>query len=83
MTESETRKVVVIRYTNYRGETAVRRIIPRHIHFTTSEWHPEPQWVIEAYDLDREAERSFAVKDILDWNAVNSHAGCCSCHQPA
>jgi predicted DNA-binding transcriptional regulator YafY len=62
------RMVVTIRYTNYRGETAIRRIIPREVRFISTEWHPEPQWVLEAYDLDRKAERSFAIKDINDWN---------------
>ncbi|MBX9580244.1 MAG: hypothetical protein K2X87_08040 [Gemmataceae bacterium] len=80
MNGSDPRTVVVIRYTNYKGETALRRIIPRHIHFVSTEWHPEPQWVIEAFDLDRGAERSFAMKDILDWNAAEDGGGptCCS-----
>src|SRR4051794_13334074 len=51
--------VVLIRYTNYRGETAVRRIVPLRIRFASSEWHPAEQWLMDAYDLDREAERSF------------------------
>ncbi len=60
---------VVILYTNYRGETAVRRIVPRKRHpmvgpndvmwFGTNDYHkgaddkPEPQWFITAEDVDR------------------------------
>lgn len=80
------RTVVAIRYTNYRGETSVRRIVPRTIHFVSTEWHPEPQWVMEAYDLDRGAERSFAIKDILEWNAAKEttpRTNCCSVPTPA
>ena len=32
-----------------------------------TEWHPEEQWILDAFDLDRNAERSFAFKDIVDW----------------
>jgi predicted DNA-binding transcriptional regulator YafY len=59
--------VVIIRYTNYRGETAERRIVPICIRFGSTEWHPEEQWLLEAFDLDRDATRAFALKDVLDW----------------
>lgn len=58
---------VVIRYTNYRGETADRRIVPIRIRFGSTEWHPEGQWLLEAFDLDRDATRAFALKDVLEW----------------
>src|ERR1700733_7374743 len=28
-------------YTNYRGETSVRRVIPQRIWFGATDWHPE------------------------------------------
>jgi hypothetical protein len=62
-------KVVTIRYTNYRGETAIRRILPIEIRFASTEWHPDPQWVMEAYDIEKGVQRSFAIKDILQWDA--------------
>ena len=58
---------VKILYTNYRGETAVRRIIPKEVKFMSSEWHPEEQWCLIAHDLDKDAERAFACKDIKQW----------------
>jgi predicted DNA-binding transcriptional regulator YafY len=61
-------RAVCIRYRNYKGETAVRRINPGHIWFGATSWHPEPQWLLEAIDLDKGAERSFAMSDILDFN---------------
>lgn len=54
-------------YTNYRGETTVRRIQPIRIWFGTSEWHEGSQWFLEAVDLDKAAERSFALSDIRCW----------------
>jgi predicted DNA-binding transcriptional regulator YafY len=62
-------QAVHIRYRNYRGETTVRRIRPSHIRFAATTWHPQPQWLLEAIDLDKHAERSFAMSDILDFNS--------------
>jgi len=56
---------LAFRYRNYKGEVADRRAIPRGVRFAASEHHPEPQWLLDAYCLDREAERSFALKDVL------------------
>lgn len=73
--QDEARSVVVIRYTNYRGETADRRIIPIRIRFGSTEWHPEEQWLLDAFDLDRGADRAFALKDVLQWkSAANNHS---------
>lgn len=63
----EQNKIVVINYTNWKGVTAFRRIIPKKIFFGSTEWHKEEQWLLEAYDVDKNADRSFAVKDIKSW----------------
>lgn len=61
------KEVVTIVYTNYKGKTAVRKIIPKSILFGHNEWHTEDQWLMVAYDLDKEADRTFAIKDIKAW----------------
>jgi hypothetical protein len=68
-------KIVSVLYTNYRGITARRRIIPRRIWFGSTEWHPGEQWILDAFDLEKRAERSFAIADIKAWSA-NSGTGC-------
>lgn len=50
-------------YTNYRGETAERRIIPLEVWFGSTDWHPEPQWLLKAFDCEKKATRDFALKD--------------------
>lgn len=60
-------RIVRILYTNYRGETALRRVVPERIHFASTEWHPEPQWLLDALDVEKNASRSFAMKDIRAW----------------
>lgn len=60
-------QVVTIRYKNYRGEISTRRIVPKKIWFGSNEYHPGEQWLLDAHDLEKDAERSFAIKDISDW----------------
>lgn len=58
---------VTIDYTNYRGERSLRRVLPLDILFGSTEFHPEPQWLLTAIDEDKKAERVFAMKDIHSW----------------
>lgn len=51
-------------YTNWRGEFAIRRAIPMAPHFGATEWHPEPQWLLTMWDVEKDAERDFAINDI-------------------
>lgn len=60
-------QAVVILYTNHRGETAERTVVPRALRFGRSPWHDGEQWFLDAFDLERDAERSFAVRDIHRW----------------
>jgi hypothetical protein len=55
---------VKITYTNYRGETAEREIIPRSRWWGFTTYHPEKQWLIGALDVDKCALRDFAERDI-------------------
>jgi len=68
---AEDAKTVRILYTNYRGETSLRTIVPEKIWFGSTEWHPESQWLLDALDLEKSQGRSFAMKDIRAW--VETH----------
>lgn len=54
----------VIRYTNWKGKLAYRRILPISFWYGSTEYHPEKQWFVKAYDMDKETERDFALVDI-------------------
>ena len=58
---------VKILYTNWKGKTSYRNIIPKSIEFKSTEWHKEKQWILEAFDVDKQAERGFSLKDIKEW----------------
>lgn len=50
-------------YTNWRGEKALRHATPRQVVFKATEHHPTPQWIMVAWDRDKDAVRDFALKD--------------------
>lgn len=54
-------------YTNYRGETNIRLVIPERVWFGTSDHHEGQQWFLDAVDVEKEAVRSFALKDVRCW----------------
>lgn len=65
---------VRIVYTNYRGETAQRTVIPDNFWFGETEWHRGSQWFMDAYDIDRHAIRSFALADVKSWSPASDAA---------
>jgi predicted DNA-binding transcriptional regulator YafY len=58
---------VTFTYTNHKGETSVRYVRPIMLAFGSTSYHSEPQWLIHAWDWNKEAERTFAMSDITDW----------------
>ena len=58
---------IKIIYKNWRGEEGIRHILPIRIFYDSTEWHPEKQWLIEVYDLDKKANRDYA---LYDWKGA-------------
>ena len=65
---------VTIDYVNYRGERGSRLIRPvgGSLGLGSNEWHPEPQWLFTALDIERNVERTCALAGILRWQ-IGSH----------
>lgn len=57
-------KIINLIYTNYKGKTSQRKIIPKEVIFDSNEWHKEKQWLLIAFDIEKNADRTFAMKDI-------------------
>lgn len=55
-----------IKYKNWKGEVSERVIIPHHVWFGSTEYHPEPQWLVHAWDCEKRDHRDFALKDVLE-----------------
>lgn len=64
-----TPRTVRILYTNHRGEKAWRTVTPwpYSLSFRKTEHHLTEQWLFDAYDHDKKADRTFALKDIEGW----------------
>lgn len=63
----DNKKIVNILYTNWKGKTSYRNIIPKTIEFKSTNWHKQDQWILTAFDVDKGENRGFAVKDIKEW----------------
>lgn len=64
-------KPLTFRYTNYRGETSDRIAYPRRVWWGSTDWHPEPQWLLTAWDVEKDAERDFAISDMSSAQALS------------
>lgn len=58
---------VVIDYTNWRGERGERIIRPTRLWWGQTQYHPKPQFLLTALDVERNALRDFAMADIHSW----------------
>jgi predicted DNA-binding transcriptional regulator YafY len=67
MKDYDEKLVVTINYTNWKNETALRKIIPVEMWYGKTEWHNEEQWLLKAFDIDKQDYRDFALKDVLSW----------------
>lgn len=61
---------IKILYKNHRDEIYWRRVIPLRLKFEDTPHHKQ-QWIFRAYDIDKQAERSFALLDILRIDPIN------------
>lgn len=57
-------KVMKILYTNWKGETRVRHIIPQNIFWGTTKYHTAEQWLLKATDAETGSEKTFAMREI-------------------
>lgn len=62
---------VVIDYCNHRGERRERLVRPTWLYFGSTEWHHEEQWLLVAYDFEKRAVRTFAMKDVRGWHPAS------------
>jgi hypothetical protein len=65
----------VVTYTNWRGEMAERRIIPQRLWYGATDWHPTPGWLLDAFDVDRSAMRSFSLDGLAEDTSLTLASG--------
>lgn len=63
---STTKYVLEFDYINYQGIPSHRKCIASSITYGTSPHHPDAQWLMFAFCLDRMDYRTFAMKDMTN-----------------
>jgi hypothetical protein len=55
-----------VMYRNHEGRRGWRRVIPLPVapFWGSTPYHAEQQWLLRVWDLDKDAERTYAMKDI-------------------
>lgn len=57
---------IEFQYTNHKGVTAKRRIVPASIDFLHKPGYSyQPGWFLHGFDLDKNAPRSFALTHVV------------------
>ncbi len=57
-------------YSNHKGITSSRKVMPINLYWGSTEYHEEYQWLLKAFDLDKNEIRVFAVRDIISFGKV-------------
>lgn len=61
-----------IDYTNYRGETATRKISPVSLCFGESKYHSGRRLILNALDINKMQYREFLFDDIHAWREIKT-----------
>ena len=52
-------------YVNWEGKRGIREVEPIEIWYGSTKWHKKDQWLFKAKDIRKQAERDFALKDVV------------------
>jgi hypothetical protein len=58
---------IIFRYKNWQGDVGIRHVMPIEIWYGHTEFHQTDQWLLKAMDVDKNAERNFAINDIIEF----------------
>ena len=58
-------------YVNWKGEHSHRKAEVNDFYYGSSDYHKEPQWLLDAYDLEKGECRVYAMKDMYDVKHIN------------
>ena len=53
-------------YVNYKGVFKRRKAILQAVYWGSNKWHSKDQWLVIGWDLEKQEERTYALKDIMD-----------------
>ncbi len=59
------KQTLIFKYKNWEGKTAEREVEPIKVWYGETKWHKGKQWFLKAVDVKKNAERDFALRDVL------------------
>jgi hypothetical protein len=57
--------ILIFEYKNYKDEVSMRKVIPEKVWFGHTEYHMDDQWILKAFDIEKQVDRNFAINDII------------------
>jgi len=57
------------RYLNHRSVTSLKRVFVLRFRWGTSAYYTEPQWLMDGWDVEKQAHRTYALARVLKWYA--------------
>lgn len=57
------RRTIHVTYTNWRGRTRTREVLPQSVRYGATKHCPQPQWLLTAIDVETGESRDFALQD--------------------
>lgn len=67
-----TEELLRFKYKNWKGEEAIRTVIPIRIVVKSSPYHNDnkPCWIMVGFDTEKEALRDFALSGIIEYYSI-------------
>lgn len=65
--------VISFKYKNWKGETSIRNVIFKGLSYGNNKYHIDDQFLMNGFDLEKLADRTYAVKDISEFNYLNTN----------
>jgi hypothetical protein len=56
-------------YVNHRGERKDRNIVIMGMRYGTTEWYPRPGWLVRGWDVEKDVEREFSIRNMAPIDA--------------
>jgi len=60
-------KSLKVKYKTWQGEIGIRNIIPQNVYYGSTVYHKENQWLMDVWDVEKNAQRTYAMMDIIEF----------------
>lgn len=58
---------IKVKYKNWQENISIRTIIPQSIYYGHTDFHKNDQWLMDVWDVEKDAQRTYAMLDIMEF----------------